>query len=210
MKTTLALLTAVALLFTACGTDDADSGEGLEAVGSDTGDGESEGGESEGGESDDGAADSDGPDDAEMEDVEADASNADDGGASDTESDQSASASAGGFTLRGFRYCEILLTVTGDDGSQVTEVWGTPGVDPCSDEDWYALDAEAIKAANDATFIEMNGPRYFVVDGTVDVGDGTGTGVASGGETVLREFGDLDDGPVGHHRSRRGKPCLRA
>ena len=101
-------------------------------------------------------------------------------------------AEPAGFSLFDFRYCEILLTVVGEDGADVTEVWGTPGVDPCTDEAWYALDPDAIRAENDASFIEMNGPRYFVVDGTADTGDGTvGVGTASGGAAIPRQFGDL-------------------
>ena len=98
---------------------------------------------------------------------------------------------AGGFSMMNFRYCEIIMTVTDESGNEVTEVWGTPGVDPCSDEAWYAIDPATIQAENDATFVDMNGPRYFVVDGTVDTGDGTGTGAASGGETTPRQFGDV-------------------
>lgn len=105
---------------------------------------------------------------------------------------EDAAPAGGGFTMYDFRYCEIIMTVTDDAGDEVTEVWGTPGVDPCTDEAWYALDPAAIQAENDASFIEMNGPRYFVVDGTVDTGDGTGgAGIASGGEAVPRQFGDI-------------------
>ncbi|MEM8705211.1 MAG: hypothetical protein AAGE98_02060 [Actinomycetota bacterium] len=101
-------------------------------------------------------------------------------------------AAAGAFSLRDFRYCEILMTVTNEEGVEVTEVWGTPGVDPCTDEAWYALDAEAIRIENDASFIEMNGPRYFIVDGSAETGDGAGgTGTAAGGEAVIRQFGDV-------------------
>ncbi len=48
-----------------------------------------------------------------------------------------------------------------------------------------------IQTENEASFIEMNGPRYFIVDGTADTGDGTGgTGTAAGGEATLQQFGD--------------------
>ncbi|MEO1059451.1 MAG: hypothetical protein AAFY28_21295 [Actinomycetota bacterium] len=101
-------------------------------------------------------------------------------------------SNASGMSLYDFRYCEILLTLPGDDGTEITEVWGTPGVDPCTDEAWYAIDPDAIQAENDASFVRMNGPRYFIVDGTADTGDGTGgTGVASGGESVIQQFGDV-------------------
>ncbi|MEM9036671.1 MAG: DUF1330 domain-containing protein [Actinomycetota bacterium] len=98
---------------------------------------------------------------------------------------------AGEFTLYDLRYCEILLTLTNEDGEEITEVWGTPGVDPCTDEAWDALDPAAIQAENDASFIQMNGPRHFIVDGTVDVGGGSGQGTAAGGEAVGRQFGDI-------------------
>ena len=104
--------------------------------------------------------------------------------------DEATAPAAEGFSLRDFRYCEILLTFA-DDSGEMTEVWGTPGVDPCTDEAWYAIDPEAVQAENGASLLEMNGPRYFIVDGTVDTGDGTGVGVASGGERVTREFGDV-------------------
>ncbi|MEO1059915.1 MAG: hypothetical protein AAFZ07_00750 [Actinomycetota bacterium] len=101
-------------------------------------------------------------------------------------------ATAGGFSLYDFRYCEILLTLTGDDGQEVTEVWGTPGVDPCTDDAWYALDPEEIRAEYDASFVRMNGPRYFIVDGTADTGGATGgTGIAAGGQSETRSFGDV-------------------
>lgn len=97
--------------------------------------------------------------------------------------DEATSDSAGpalpegdGFSLNGFRYCEILITVAGDDGAPVTEVWGTPGVGPCENEAWNALDPDAVLADFGASSIHMNGPRYFTVDGfveTVDAADAT-------------------------------------
>ncbi|MEM9464079.1 MAG: hypothetical protein AAGA90_01835 [Actinomycetota bacterium] len=99
---------------------------------------------------------------------------------------------AAGSSLYDFRYCEILISVPAEGGGEVTEVWGTPGVDPCTDEAWYALDPATIQAENDASFIEMNGPLYFIVDGTAETGDGSGgTGTAAGGEAVTRQFGDI-------------------
>lgn len=112
---------------------------------------------------------------------------------SDASSDPQGGSAAGGFSLYDFRYCEILITVTDDDGAIVTEVWGTPGIDPCADDAWNALDPDAIAAEFDATSIVMNGPRYFVVDGTADTtaAGEVGTGVAAGGASESREFGDL-------------------
>ncbi|MEM7286409.1 MAG: hypothetical protein AAF480_08670 [Actinomycetota bacterium] len=108
--------------------------------------------------------------------------------------DDAATATAAGtpMTLNGFRYCEILMSVPGEDGGLVTEVWGTPGVDPCDQEDWEALEPDTIAADNSATSIHMNGPRYFTIDGTVDTGTVEGgVGTAAGGEAVTRDFGDI-------------------
>ncbi|MEM7323320.1 MAG: hypothetical protein AAF531_09560 [Actinomycetota bacterium] len=96
------------------------------------------------------------------------------------------------MSMNGFRYCEILMSVPGEDGQLVTEVWGTPGLDPCEQAAWDALDPDMIAVDNSATSINMNGPRYFTVDGTVDTAPGeAGVGAAAGGESVVREFGEI-------------------
>lgn len=82
-----------------------------------------------------------------------------------------AATDGGGFSLNGFRYCEILVTIESDGGASVTEVWGTPGVDPCEVEAWYALDPAAVMAQFGASSIHMNGPRHFTVDGFVETDD---------------------------------------
>ena len=63
--------------------------------------------------------------------------------------------------LRGYRYCEILLEY--DDA---TEVWGTQGLNKCSQADWEQLDFKEIQLSNNANSIIVNGPRYFVVNGS--------------------------------------------
>ena len=63
--------------------------------------------------------------------------------------------------LRGNRYCEILLEY--DDA---TEVWGTQGLNRCSQADWEQLDFKEIQLSNNANSIIANGPRYFVVNGS--------------------------------------------
>jgi hypothetical protein len=71
-------------------------------------------------------------------------------------------------SIRGLRYCEILLSVL--DGEEVTtEVWGTQGLSLCPAEQWEALDPEAIGAEYAATNVRMNGPRAFVIDGSSGV-----------------------------------------
>ncbi|MEM1333942.1 MAG: hypothetical protein AAGG08_10820 [Actinomycetota bacterium] len=103
--------------------------------------------------------------------------------------DETPAAPAGGFTLNGFRYCEILLEFELDDGSPLTEVWGSPGVGDCAVEAWDTLDPDAILAESGAVDIDMNGLRFFTVDGGFD------TAATSGGSAEeplrLRDYGDV-------------------
>ncbi len=98
---------------------------------------------------------------------------------------------SGGFSMNGFRYCEILLTFENDNDTPVTEVWGTQGVGPCLDEAWYAIDPEALKVELEATAIRMNGPRYFVVDGAVDTAPPAETENTSAVQKI-RNYGGID------------------
>jgi pimeloyl-ACP methyl ester carboxylesterase len=84
-------------------------------------------------------------------------------------------------SLRGMRYCEILLGFL-IDGEIRAEVWGTQGLNLCPAEKWQALDPESIQAEYGADFIEMNGPRYTMMDaGSIDLPDGE-----------RRTYGDLE------------------
>lgn len=128
--------------------------------------------------------------DDETDDAAADATG--DETAAPASTDDAPAAAPAGLSMNGFRYCEILISVPGEDGAPVTEVWGTPGVDPCDDADWESLDPEALMVENNATSIYMNGPRYFTVDGTFDTAPGQrGVGTAAGGEAVVQDFGGV-------------------
>ncbi len=160
MKTTLAVLLTLTLLLAACGSDDTTQAN--------TSDGTEPA-----------------PEQAESVDEPAEAA------ADTTEStaDGDAQPVGGGFSLNGFRYCEVLITVDGDDGSPVTEVWGTQGVGPCPDEAWYALDPDALMTEFEATGIHLNGPRYFVVDGAVNSATPAATDEPA---PEIRDFGGID------------------
>jgi hypothetical protein len=84
-------------------------------------------------------------------------------------------------SIRGMRYCEILLVFDGEDGP-TAEVWGTQGVNLCPAELWEAIDPEAVRAEYDAVGIKMNGPRHMVVD--------LGSGQLP--EADRRTYGDLE------------------
>ena len=66
--------------------------------------------------------------------------------------------------IRGYRYCELLFQF--DDR---TEVWGTQGLNQCPQTDWNELDLDRIKSSNNATNLIANGPRYFVVNSSIDM-----------------------------------------
>ncbi len=66
-------------------------------------------------------------------------------------------------SLRGMRYCEILLVYL-DGAELMAEVWGTQGLNLCPAESWEALDPDAIKAEYEALEIKMNGPRFMLMD----------------------------------------------
>ena len=84
-------------------------------------------------------------------------------------------------TIRGFRYCEILLGYL-IDGEVRVEVWGTQGLNLCPAESWEALEPDSIQAEHGADFIRWNGPRYMMVDsGDIELPDGS-----------PRMYGDLE------------------
>lgn len=65
--------------------------------------------------------------------------------------------------LRGVRYCEVLLLRKGDDGFSA-EVWNTMGMSDCPDDEWRALDAQAIATERGAVAALLNGPRFWTLD----------------------------------------------
>jgi hypothetical protein len=65
--------------------------------------------------------------------------------------------------LRGGRYCEVLLLRI-VDGDLVADVWNSYSLGGCPDDDWAALDAEAIKAERAVLAALLNGPRYWLMD----------------------------------------------
>jgi hypothetical protein len=66
-------------------------------------------------------------------------------------------------SLRGLRYCEVLLLRSGD-GGVTAEVWTTMGMSDCPDDEWSALDATGIASERGAVLALLNGPRYWTLD----------------------------------------------
>jgi len=63
------------------------------------------------------------------------------------------------------RYCEILIgNLDISSGSIEAEVFGTQGCSDCPQELWEELDADQIKNDSNAIFVDLNGPRYSIMD----------------------------------------------
>lgn len=66
-------------------------------------------------------------------------------------------------SMRGQRYCEVLL-VRPDDGTITAEVYNSWTLNDCPPEQWARLDAVTIAAEHGAATALLNGPRYWLMD----------------------------------------------
>ncbi len=64
--------------------------------------------------------------------------------------------------LRGQRYCEVIAVQS--DGGLRADVYNTGSFGNCPQDQWDALDPEAIQDDLGALFILMNGPRFWLID----------------------------------------------
>ncbi len=63
--------------------------------------------------------------------------------------------------MRGERYCEILLSKTFTS----YKVYNTVGLNNCPENLWKKINVTAVKKETGATYVHLNGPRYWVIDG---------------------------------------------
>jgi hypothetical protein len=66
-------------------------------------------------------------------------------------------------SVRGNRYCEVLLAFAQGESIEA-QVWGTQGLNDCPEAAWEAIDPMAIGAEFGATTVFLNGPRHWVID----------------------------------------------
>ena len=112
-------------------------------------------------------------------------------------------------SLRGKRYCEVLL-LRPIDGVPSAEVYNTFPLNDCPADQWPTLDAAAIAAEQVVPLAVLNGPRYWLMD---HIEPATGTApppVSFGGmEMILRATVDLGSVGAGeppyteHHVNRK-------
>ena len=65
--------------------------------------------------------------------------------------------------LRNLRYCEVLYGKR-HLGTLTIKVFNTQGLNECPEALWKALDVKVIEKKNDASFVRLNGPRYWTMD----------------------------------------------
>jgi pimeloyl-ACP methyl ester carboxylesterase len=82
---------------------------------------------------------------------------------------QSATAAPGTKDIRNARYCEVLPVVL-TKGKLIASVYNTLGLNDCPDAAWKAMDVTAIKKQFGAFQVELNGPRYFMMNQIIPKG----------------------------------------
>jgi hypothetical protein len=72
--------------------------------------------------------------------------------------------------LRNKRYCEVLY---GDRSflTLVIKVFSSQGLNDCPQDEWKLLTSKMISDVNKASFVRLNGPRYWMIDGVQATGD---------------------------------------
>lgn len=101
----------------------------------------------------------------------------------------------GATTMRGERYCEVLL-VNPRDGVISADVYNSYPLNTCPADQWEALDAAALATEHAAVLAVLNGPRYWLMDEVRKAGEVTELPRATfGGIEMYRqasvEVGDL-------------------
>lgn len=93
-------------------------------------------------------------------------------GAEPTAADPSRTTTAtiGATTMRGERYCEVLL-VNPHDGVISADVYNSYPLNTCPADQWEALDPAALAAEHAAVLAVLNGPRYWLMDEVRKVGE---------------------------------------
>lgn len=63
--------------------------------------------------------------------------------------------------LRGKRFCEVIIS----NGS-IFDIYNTIHLNECPPENWSKLSSDAIKKETNSSYVVLNGPRQFTIDGT--------------------------------------------
>jgi hypothetical protein len=85
--------------------------------------------------------------------------------------------------LRNQRYCEVLLGKRAWLKLEV-KVFNTQGLNHCPEVQWNALTKDSIEKTFDASFVVLNGPRYWTMDEIQAAGNTV--------NNVKESFGDIE------------------
>ncbi len=83
-----------------------------------------------------------------------------------------AAATIEATTMRGERYCEVLL-VRPQDGTINADVYNSYPLNTCPEPLWEALDPAALATENGAALALLNGPRFWLMDSVEKAGAAT-------------------------------------
>ncbi len=86
--------------------------------------------------------------------------------------EKSTAYSVGVSNLRNKRYCEVLYG-NRSSLSLVLRVFSTEGLNDCPEEAWQSISKKSIADSREASFVMLNGPRYWTIDGLQAAGEGT-------------------------------------
>lgn len=122
-------------------------------------------------------------------------SSSDGAGSATTDATDTTATTIGATSMRGERYCEVLL-VNPRNGVVSADVYNSYPLNTCPAEQWEALDPAALAAENAAVLAVLNGPRYWLMDEVRKDGDAAELPKATfGGIEMYRqasvEIGDL-------------------
>lgn len=73
-------------------------------------------------------------------------------------------AEDGSGPLFNARYCEVLVARASPPAGFSIEAYNTVGCNACPDEDWAALDADALGQELASVYVRLNGPRHWLLD----------------------------------------------
>ena len=65
--------------------------------------------------------------------------------------------------MRGSRYCEIFLGYVQGTTASI-QIYNTVGVNDCPANEWNAINPDQLKTQTAANFVELNGPRVWLMD----------------------------------------------
>jgi len=85
------------------------------------------------------------------------------GGDDTSDATDTSPAENGSEPLFNARYCEVLVARAAPDGLLI-EAYNTVGCNACPEEDWAALDPDALGEDLASVYVRLNGPRHWLLD----------------------------------------------